>query len=151
MCSITLIRHAQSRTNANTKLEEVDTRLTSKGMKQASKLNFTFDLLLLSPLKRTMETYINSNIVTRDVMVIREFRESKDNISSFLQGEEIIYEDKEEFLKRVRNINKTIKKLSKEYNSIGIISHYNVLRELTGNIFDKKISFDNTDYLEFTF
>lgn len=151
MCTVTLIRHAQSRTNANNKLEEVDTRLTSKGIKQASKLSFTFDLVILSPLKRSMETYINSNIIAKNIIVIQEFRESKDNISSFLQGEEIIYEDEEEFLKRIRDINKKIKKLSKEYNSIGIISHYNLLRELTGEIFGKKMSFGNTDYLEFTF
>ena len=66
-----LIRHAQSYFNMSIENDqeyyERDPDITSKGMEQCIELNkrlekFHFDLLLISPLKRTISTFENSNL-----------------------------------------------------------------------------------------
>ena len=68
MKTVTLIRHAESHFNAgNYKTDEEirNCRITNLGIQQAKQLNQSFDIVVLSPLKRAMETYLNSNIKTK--------------------------------------------------------------------------------------
>src|SRR5690348_5811551 len=80
---ITIIRHAQSKFNVGqykTDEEVRNCRLTNEGINQATQLNLSFDTVVLSPLKRAMETYLNSNIKTKHLVMTdlaREFKEDK--------------------------------------------------------------------------
>jgi broad specificity phosphatase PhoE len=122
---ITLIRHAQSKFNAGqfqTNDELRNCRLTNHGINQCSTLNQSFDLLIISPLKRVMETYVNSNIKTKKIMISDLFRERKENhCLNFLENEEIVPESDEEVRERARKAIAYLKTFN--VNNIGIISH----------------------------
>ena len=65
MKRITIIRHAQSKFNAGefrTAEEIRNCKLTDHGKMQAKNLDQSFDIIVLSPLKRAIETYVNSNL-----------------------------------------------------------------------------------------
>jgi broad specificity phosphatase PhoE len=78
-----LIRHAESMHNVKEKYttthptEEsfVNTRLSDLGCEQASKLKGNVELLILSPLRRTIETYTHSNLCVKRLITSDLFRE----------------------------------------------------------------------------
>lgn len=82
---ITLIRHGESGFGENyTSIEHLtNCRLTSVGINQSKQLNFHFDILILSPVKRTMETYINSKIKANKIIINELFREKDDVCPDF--------------------------------------------------------------------
>ena len=125
MKTITLIRHGQSIFNAGQyKIGDNirDCRLTDTGIKQASKLTNSFDLLIVSPLKRALETYLNSNISTKKIVVSSLFKEHHDNnIINYLNGEKQFIETHEETQLRAKEAVEFVKAQKEE--NIGIISH----------------------------
>lgn len=123
---ITIIRHAQSKFNAGdfkTDDELLDCRLSEFGKQQAQKLNQTFDIVILSTLRRAIETYANSNIKSKNNVVLSHlFREQRETSQlNFLPNEEIIPESPDDVRKRAREAIQFIKNL--DYTDIGIISH----------------------------
>lgn len=122
---ITIIRHAQSKFNAGqfkSDAELLNCPLSDFGKMQAKNLNQTFDVIVISTLKRAMETYLNSNIKTDNVIESHLFREQREtSILNFLEGEEIIPESPDDVRKRAREAIAYIKTLN--YENIGIISH----------------------------
>lgn len=146
MTKITFIRHAESKYNAgiaHTHEEITDSKITNKGIEQARILDFHFDLLILSPLRRTMETYTNSNIKTKDVIISKYFREQMRSPLNFTALEENIHETSEQLENRVYEGLKYIKTLIPKYSHIGIITHYDYLRKLTKVLFGKEHLFNN--------
>ena len=125
MKTITIIRHAQSKFNAGEYKTEEEIRncwLTNYGVEQAKQLNHSFDLLVLSPLKRAFETYVNSNIKCKQLTISELVREQLDGRPlNFLDLEEVKSESSDEVRKRAREAVEYIKQL--ESNNIGIISH----------------------------
>ena len=80
--NLTFIRHAQSTHNAALKnypnLDEkdfVNTKLSEEGITQASKISGECELLILSPMKRTLETYIHSKLKVKRLVTSDLFRE----------------------------------------------------------------------------
>ena len=125
MKTITIIRHGQSHFNAgnfNTDEEVRNCRLTEVGIQQAKQLNHSFDVVIVSTLKRALETYLNSNIKCRQLITSDLIREQKeDKPLNYLDLEEIVPENAEDVRKRAREAIELIKSL--EYNNIGIVSH----------------------------
>jgi len=125
MKTITIIRHAQSKFNAGeyrTEEEITNCRLTNYGVEQAKQLNHNFDLLILSPLKRAFETYVNSNIKCKQIIISNLVREQLDGRPlNCLELEAVGNESSDEVRKRAREAVEMIKKLPSL--NIGIISH----------------------------
>ena len=73
---ITFIRHAQSLYNAG--LADVkNCPLSPSGCQEASRLVGEFDLLVLSPLKRAIQTYAFSQIKAGEIVISPLARENK--------------------------------------------------------------------------
>ena len=125
MKTITIIRHAQSKFNAGeyrTEEEIANCRLTNYGVEQSKQLNHNFDLLIISPLKRAFETYVNSNIKCKQLVVSPLVREQLDGRPlNCLELEEIKTESSDEVRKRAKEAVDFIRTLKEE--NIGIISH----------------------------
>jgi broad specificity phosphatase PhoE len=125
--TVTIIRHAQSKFNAGqytTETELSNCRLSDFGREQSKNLTQTFDILILSPLKRAIETYANSNIKCGNVIIndlFREYKEHDPKPLNFLELETIMPETLEEVKKRVGDAINYLK--TSPYNNIGIISH----------------------------
>ena len=125
MKSITIIRHAQSKFNAgefNTAEEIRNCKLTDYGKSQSKSLDQSFDIIILSPLKRAIETYTNSNLKSERVIISDLFREQKeDHPLNYLENETIAPESASDARARAREAVKFLKTL--DYTNIGIISH----------------------------
>lgn len=125
MIKITVIRHAQSKHNAGLCKTEDELRncaLSDYGKQQATNLHQKFDILLVSKLRRAIETYKNSNITTEKVIFTDLVREQKENHTlNFLEGEEIIPETPDQVRQRAREAIAFIKELGS--SNVGIVSH----------------------------
>lgn len=125
---ITFIRHAESYHNYYKKYgfnidqnKLIDCGITNFGKTQAKKLNQQFDILLVSPLKRTKETLIFSNIKADKIIYEELFRERRLDICDFKEDEDIIVETEDEFLIRVNKAKYFLKNIN--YKNIGVITH----------------------------
>jgi broad specificity phosphatase PhoE len=127
MINITLIRHAQSKFNAghynqNNPEEVRNCRLTEYGVSQAYHLDLSFDILIISPLKRALETYINSNIKCKELITTDLVREQRENHPlNHLELEKIKPESADDIRIRARETIKLIRNLP--FENIGIITH----------------------------
>lgn len=127
MKTVTIIRHAQSKFNAGqykTKEEIANCKLSDFGREQAKNLSQSFDVIILSPLKRAIETYTNSNIKCGKIIIndlFREYMEQDPIPLNFLELEKLAPETMNEFKKRISESIQYLKSLP--YNNIGIISH----------------------------
>ena len=150
MKTITLIRHAQSLYNANPQLTQdiVDCGLSEEGIKQANQLNLTVDLLIVSPLKRAIETCKQSKIRTTSIIVSPLFVE-------YNYGNSIIYGDNQHFaaeipgdvINRAKTAISYIK--SQPQQNIGIISHGYFLRVFMQELGLESMDFQNAQIIQF--
>ncbi len=151
MKTITIIRHAQSKFNAGLCKTDAELRncsLTNFGKQQASKLNQDFDILIISKLRRAIETYKNSNISANNIIFSHLVREQKENHSlNFLEGEDIIPETPDEVKERARKTVALIKTLDSD--NIGIISHYSFIAYFLEICGQPKHFLDNTGSITF--
>lgn len=146
---ITLIRHAQAEHNVNNELHKSNnTSLTEAGIKSCKSLDFSFDLLILSPLKRVIQTYANSNIKTKNIMVSDLFQEFKNNPCNLMDKMESdkTFETIEEFENRISKAISFLKEL--KYNNIGIITHHDFIHKFTKKLTSKPISLLNIAHHE---
>jgi broad specificity phosphatase PhoE len=139
---ITFIRHAESDWNANqcSSICPVDTDITEKGIQQASSLDFTFDVLIISPLKRTLKTFEFSKIKYNTIIKSELFTEKIKNI--------LCKEDEESYQIRV---NEAIK-LINETNSlnIGILSHGQIIHDILEKYGQNDIFLGNAKHFTLT-
>jgi len=116
--TVTFIRHGESVFNRYGGIQDhVDCGLTSDGREQSKKLDMTFDLLVLSPMRRCFETLIFSNLKAYRLEYCQLCREHKTDKCDFRCGEPFEIETEEDLLERV-----------KEFKS-WLISQYNQLRQ----------------------
>ena len=132
--SITLLRHCQSLYNEdhikNKHLKNVS--LSSKGKSMAKTLNGHYDIVLLSPMYRTVQTLKLSNI-TFDKLIIRtDIREYKQTTGSFFESEDsTIKEEHLVFKDRVFNFKLFLDDF-KDLNIL-VIGHGLFFKELMSN------------------
>lgn len=123
---ITLIRHANSLHNqgiyAETDPRLLNSRLSDHGIDQAKNFSASFDVLVLSPLRRAIETYADSSIATREVIICPLFREQQDGkIINRLENEAPSVESTMDVRLRAIQARKYLESLNSD--NIGIISH----------------------------
>jgi broad specificity phosphatase PhoE len=125
-----LIRHAESMHNAKDKYaathktEEdfANTRLSDTGKLQAAKVHGPVELLIVSPLRRTLETYALSNLQCKRLITSDLFREFRAyGPACHFELEPRTVETVDEFQKRVRQA-LTFLAEQPEPN-IGVLSH----------------------------
>ncbi len=151
MVKVTIIRHAQSKFNAGLCKNDAELRncsLTNFGKQQASKLNQNFDILIVSKLRRAIETYKNSDISAEKIIFSHLVREQKEgNSLNYLEGEDIIPETPDEVKKRAIATKEFIKTLNSD--NIGIISHYTFIAYFLEVCGQSKHFLDNTSSITF--
>lgn len=123
---ITIIRHSQSLHNqgiyAETDPRLLNSRLSEEGKRQASNFSASFDVLILSPLRRAIETYAQSSILTREILICPLFREHQDGkIINRLENESPTNESTMDVRLRAIQARKFLEETKSD--NIGIISH----------------------------
>ena len=120
--------------------------LSNLGIEQSKKLNLQFDMLILSPLKRAIQTYANSNIKTKQLIISPYIREHISWESNWLDFEHNVpAESIEDMHKRIKYVMNMIH--SMPYQNIGIISHSEFLHELFLLEFKQNIFFQNSNFV----
>jgi len=125
---ITFLRHGQSITNKY-KTNDINPVLTYEGIQQVSGLSGHFDYIMISPLKRTIETFTHSMITGDNVEYSTLCREKMNHQSNLMHGENI-YETDMMFNERIKLLKLYIQLKSKLYNHILIITHHGVVNNL---------------------
>ncbi len=121
MKKITLIRHAESIYNKTMDNSLINCGLTDEGKIQSSKLEYNFDLIIVSPLKRALDTLKYSNITYKNLEISDLFREYKTNGCDYFENEAIISETEEELYSRIKQAKQYISTLNQ--SNIGVVTH----------------------------
>jgi broad specificity phosphatase PhoE len=136
MKNIYYLRHAESTYNKQYRETNIvphniiDADVTLAGMDQINKLKdseillgIKFDYVIVSPLKRTMNTFLHlgSNIKYNKLIVTDLCREHKINECDFMNGEDIIFETQLELKKRICEFKTLIHSL--DGSDILVVSH----------------------------
>ena len=128
MKNLWLIRHAESEQNL-TGSSKKNSKLSSRGKVQAAELRGPCELLILSPLRRSLETYSYSQLEVGRLITSEFVREVIDSPGCEFDLEtRDRYETKEEVSKRVTETVKLLRE-QKETN-ITLLSHACFLRSL---------------------
>jgi len=125
---IRLLRHAESHEGDGV---GIDCGLTEEGKRQASRLSGHYDLLVLSPMKRCLETVYCSKIKANRTIssdLVREYRISG---CDFLDDEPMVCETEDELVARVDRFKALLKEYSEEFNTILVVSHADFIWYLT--------------------
>lgn len=124
---ITFIRHGNAYQNTENEPENFDVfnpHLTQIGINQANKLSGSYDLTIISPLNRALDTFKHSNIQTKEQIVNELFREHINHKCDILKEDEEQFESSEYFDKRVNNIKEYLQQIKDNgYNDVCIVSH----------------------------
>lgn len=126
---ITFLRHGESENNKY-HLSVNNPSLTATGKHQASLLSGHFDYIMISPLKRTIETFKHSSITGNTIEYSTLCREHVYS-NSDLMVDENYKETAEMFNERIELLKMYIK--MKTYKSILIITHSGVIKKMTGH------------------
>jgi len=127
---IVLLRHAQSEANFG-KLSK-NSLLSPQGIFQAQQLSGEFDLILVSPLRRALQTLEYSSLKSTTKEICDLCREQYFHESDMLDHETYIHDEPSYFLEeRVRKFHDLLEEKSKIYHHILIISHANFLARFT--------------------
>jgi len=125
MCNLFYIRHAES--TANTGEDDCcDAMLTKNGINQCKNLNGEFDIIFVSPLRRTLMTLENSQLKGKEVYVEPLIRERIFHERDMMMSEKHLplkLETDEEFYGRVTAFQNKIKNYEMQNVSILVISH----------------------------
>jgi broad specificity phosphatase PhoE len=148
--NITIIRHAQSLFNSGkVKDEELkNCSLSDVGKTQATELNMSFDILIVSPLKRALETYVFSSIKVKEIRISPLFREFKSWKVNLLDNEnETEVETEEEMKKRAIEAMEYLNSLP--HVNIGVITHFEFINSITSQFFGKNCALNNCKFIKF--
>lgn len=116
-------RHAQSIANVSNYIG-IDAPLTLTGRQQAHLLNGHYDLIVISPLRRCVETLLYSGITYGKIIVNNNIREIINATGNILPNEEYTgCESDHEFFARVEQFTKDLEEYCKTYKKILIVSH----------------------------
>ena len=140
---VVFIRHAQSHFNvykASLPVEERDIHplpghrncgITDHGIDQCAQLreklhrenNHIFDAIVISPLKRTQETFRHLELHSERICTNALCREFAVHECDFLEDEEILIESKDDLLKRIETFKSWLLSEFAEHKRIAVISH----------------------------
>ncbi len=133
--SVYLLRHCQSEYNAGNK-KAIDPPLTNLGLKQASKLQGHFDVVLCSPLTRTMQTLHASHITYGRLMITSELREWRQADCDFFPHEQtlgITMETADSCRQRICYILDRVRGLAASGNKVLLIGHLGFFKLMTSS------------------
>jgi broad specificity phosphatase PhoE len=123
MTKLVLIRHGDKETTGLP-----NPPLSAKGKEQSSKLELKTECVIVSPMRRALQTYVESHISTKRVVVCDLFRELRLSSSCFLELELVDPESDADFTRRVEESVVFLKSLSEQH--ITVISHEDFLLKL---------------------
>lgn len=132
MTKISLIRHGETAYNMDKNaLLQRDVPLTPFGCLQSSLLTGDYDVLIVSPLRRTRMTYglsrITCHTAVRYDQRVREYRTCP---CDFYKDEDIIYETESQITERCQEVYNDLK-INCPGKRIGIITHANWIQYFT--------------------
>ena len=144
------IRHAQSEFNAQyqesnytMKPDIPNAPLTSEGESQARALGLLlkdemFDLVIVSTMLRTQQTYMISNVRSKEVQTSALCREHKTDSCDFKEGEERVIETESELDVRKNLFLNFLKECLpyEKYKKIAIFSHGDFIHSITNKYLD---------------
>ena len=134
---IYFFKHTESTYNSGlTKSNCRNPVLSENGINQAKKIMIDVDCVILTPLKRSIQTFSNAQVKCSHVEICDLFRERMVGEDNFLEREDYKFETQEEFENRIK---KSIEKL-KEYSKIKFISHFGFINEFTKVMTGKSIT-----------
>lgn len=127
-CQIYFCRHGESMANVGS-WSGLDTPLSEFGVEQSKKLKGHFNLVLCSPLRRTLETLHYSKITYDRLTINPNLREMGQDISSTMVMEnrsnidDFVPETSDAFRRRVRIFHSELEKACQNHSKILIIGH----------------------------
>ena len=137
--TIHFLRHAESEYNADRNNKIKNCSITQKGIEQSTKINSTsYDLVICSPLKRTIQTLEYSNIKYKKLEYNILFREHKTDICDFFEDEDVIYESEEDIINRINECRILLLKKIKKYENILIVGHADFFWYLSSKIIENE-------------
>ena len=114
-------RHAESLGNVGHDI--VDPYLTKTGQEQASQLSGHYDCVIISPLRRCIETLHYSQLTYDHIHITHHFRERIFSQKDSLLLEKCVAETDGEFWSRVENFQKELDDLRSKYDKVLLIGH----------------------------
>lgn len=139
---IYLLRHCESLFNENEENDLINCSLTRTGIEQAKHLDSMekqFDLVICSPLYRSIQTFIYSNLSFLRLQINELFREIYLGCKSDLlyENELIPIDDDQSIRQTVENINQFLFNLTQfNYNNVLIVTHADLIWHLTSRQFN---------------
>lgn len=129
---VNILRHAQSLFNKYLTSEK-DCDLSPEGILQAERLEGSYDVIVLSPLRRTHQTLLYSNMTARRLLITELCREKRSDICDYLPGEsENQKESVEEVKARIELFKDYLRREIKESEKVLVISHGDFIWNATG-------------------
>ncbi len=123
--TITIIRHAQSLANVHGESAGRNPELTAHGHHQSSQLQGQYDLVIISPLRRTHQTLASSKIQFDKLIILDECREIRQlNLGDYLDDEIFVDESITNLSHRSNLFLQKLREYQKQYHNILVISHY---------------------------
>lgn len=130
---ITFIRHAQSLFNVGKSRHQRDCGITLGGELASRSIKGTVDCVVLSPLRRAIQTYALSEVKCGRVIVSNLFREHKNGtVSNYLSKEDIDLESEDELKQRIEIAIQFLRSLP--YKQIAVFTHHDFMVEFTKKI-----------------
>lgn len=133
MSTLYVLRHGESTSNSGEN-DCTDPSLTFIGKEQSKNIIIPpgIDLIIISPLLRTMQTYEYSNIdKSLRKQVLHLCQERVFHQRDILEGQELIIETDEQFFERVEAFKNHLRRLKDKYWSILVVSHAYFLSALS--------------------
>jgi broad specificity phosphatase PhoE len=132
---VDIIRHAQSLFNKYL-ISEKDCDLSEEGIVQAEAIQAIYDVVVLSPLRRTHQTLSFSGIKTRRILLTDLCREKRTDICDYLVGEdETQKETVEEVKVRIELFKEFLRREIKEGQKVLVVSHGDFIWTATGGAY----------------
>jgi broad specificity phosphatase PhoE len=126
---LTFIRHAEALHNVVIEYTDRNPALTDTGLAQSQQLNGSFDLVLCSPLKRTMETLRHSHIQYQSIEICKLLREHVTESADLFEEEMEFIESEGQLLERLKLLKDHIMKTESYKNKkpILLITHSDLI------------------------
>lgn len=135
------IRHAESLGNTG-QFGGPDPRLSERGKQQAGQIKGPVELLIVSPMKRCLETYLHSHLSSQKLLMSDLFRERMHSgKGEYRDGEEDKAESDARFEKRLETALEFLR--AQPETRIGILSHSMFLAAFTKKLYGQPIYFAN--------
>jgi broad specificity phosphatase PhoE len=129
------LRHFESEFNERPSCTDKNVGLSKRGDKYSIKFSETFDLVILSPLLRCIQTFQQCHVKYNDLYVWNEVREFMKDPCDFFTHECMTIETYETFSARVDVLIEKLKQLKQQNPNIHrvlLVSHSDLICELTG-------------------